>query len=222
LLLEQPEDFMQHHIIDRKTFKTQKWAHGETTELYVYPPDSGKTFRWRVSSATVTNERSNFTVYYGIKRWIMPFDGPLTLNHSYDGEPVYSIAMNPYETHCFKGDWDTEGIGIVRDFNLMLREGVAGKLKAIKLFSEQKVVLGDVFKEAFESPIISEDRQIILGFFSIDSGFKLANEKQVIVCMKDDLLLIAYSISEIEQLKLYEMSHPHSNTAHVVSFVVSY
>lgn len=217
---------MQHRIIDQKTYHTQKWAHGETTELCVFPPDSGKSFRWRVSSATVTKERSTFTVFYGVKRWILPFDGPLRLKHSNDGQSRFSITINPYEAHSFKGDWATESIGIVRDFNLMLRDDAVGILKAVKLYTGQSLSMGDAFKEAFEAPITSTDQttgqKITLGFYSIDSGFRLTNEKQVIVCIKDDLLLIDYSISEVEQLKQFEISHPHLNTVHVVGFVVCY
>lgn len=213
---------MQHRIIDQKTYHTQKWAHGETTELCVFPPDSGKSFRWRVSSATVTKERSTFTVFYGVNRWIMPFDGPLRLKHSNDGQSRFSITINPYETHSFKGDWDTESIGIVRDFNLMLRDDAVGMLKAIKIYAGQSMVMGEVFKEAFSAPIVRPNQKVTLGFYCIESGFRLTNEKQVIVCMKDDLLLVDYSISEVEQLKPFEISHPHLNTVHVVSFVVCY
>lgn len=213
---------MQHHIIDQNTFRTLKWAHGETTELYIYPPDSGKAFHWRVSSATVTKETSEFTVYYGVKRWIMPFDGPLTLQHSQEDEVLYGISLNPYDTHCFKGDWKTESTGIVRDFNLMLRDGVLGKIYVSKIYHGQKVSLGEVFKEANDWLPANTDLKITAGFYSIDSGFKLTNEKQAIVCMKDDLLLIDYSIESFEALKLYEMSHPSSDTIHVVSFIVCY
>ena len=107
-------DNMKYHVIDKAHQKTTSWPGGKATEIFIYPENANyaeRQFSWRVSSATVEKEESDFTPLYGIKRWILPFDAPLLLKHRNQQKPLYEILIKPYEAHCFKGDWDTKSIG---------------------------------------------------------------------------------------------------------------
>lgn len=119
-------------IIGQEEFTTTDWSGGKTTELMIYPKDSDykeKNFQFRISSATVELEESNFTKLPGIKRFITPLDGELKLTHD---DKEY-INLKPFEVYEFSGGIDTRSFGKVRDFNLMLRDKARGKLESIKI-----------------------------------------------------------------------------------------
>ena len=59
-------------------FKTTEWSGGSTTELFIYPPTSNyesRNFDFRISSATVEIEQSNFTKLPEISRQLMVLKG---------------------------------------------------------------------------------------------------------------------------------------------------
>ena len=108
------------------------WAGGKTTQLCIYPPESEyakRNFIFRISSATVECERSEFTVLPQVERIIMPLEGNLELSFGGYGQAF----LRPFEQARFDGGWNTTSIGKAADFNLMLREGAKGDLKVITL-----------------------------------------------------------------------------------------
>jgi environmental stress-induced protein Ves len=113
-------------------YKTSNWSGGTSTELYIYPENADYTsrnFLWRISSATVEIEKSNFTKLPGVKRIILPLDGVLKLNHV----GIRRVELKPFEQDVFSGDWLTESEGKVTDFNVMTKSGVDAKLTYLKL-----------------------------------------------------------------------------------------
>jgi uncharacterized protein len=115
-------------IITKEQQQTSTWAGGTTTQFAIYPEDSkyiNRDFLWRLSSAVVELEESNFTKLPGFDRHLMVLEGELKLVHS----EHHSINLKKYEQDSFKGSWDTVSFGSARDFNLMLKVGVKGSLE---------------------------------------------------------------------------------------------
>lgn len=216
---------MHFQTIEKKSFVTSAWAHGETTELFIYPENSRfseRDFLWRVSSATVTSEESDFTPFFGVKRWIMPFDSALKLTHEYNNKPLYSITLNPYEAHCFRGDWKTQSKGKVTDFNLMLKEEAYGLLKPIKLIPTKDQSLGALFQEAFDERLPLNQHKVTLGIYSKTVDLFLEHHEEVVKYSAGDLLFVHYALEEVDQLKKYLLKSDSQDYVNIVLFAVVY
>lgn len=103
------------------------WSGGTTTQISIAPEGAvyaDRDFHWRLSSATVDLEESDFTALPDYKRYIATLDGEIDVIHN-AGEPVH---LAPYKVHAFDGGWQTRSIGRCRDFNLMLRKGACDGL----------------------------------------------------------------------------------------------
>jgi environmental stress-induced protein Ves len=70
-------------------------------------------------------EESNFTKLPGFDRHLMVLDGALKVVH----HEHHTAMLKQYEQDSFKGSWDTVSYGRATDFNLMLKEGVKGRLE---------------------------------------------------------------------------------------------
>ena len=113
--------------LTQNDYKVSAWSGGTTTELFIWPvgADYGKReFSFRVSSATVDLEESDFTPLPGVERYITPISGGFTLKHP--GKPA--VVMGPMAApYRFSGGEDTHCVGRATDFNLMCK-GVAGEM----------------------------------------------------------------------------------------------
>lgn len=107
-------------ILHLRDFHTTCWSGGTTTELYLYPENGSyarRDFQFRISSATVETEESDFTILPGVERLITPLKGGFILTQP-DRPPVELRALGtPYR---FSGDVPTHCVGRATDFNLML------------------------------------------------------------------------------------------------------
>lgn len=123
-------------IYRQSDFKTSNWSGGKTTELFIYPKDSDYTkrnFSFRLSTATVEIEESDFTPLPGISRTLMVLDGKMKLTHQNEHE----CELNKGDVDQFDGAWNTSSTGTCVDFNLMTKDGTKGKLEAIFLEQDQ-------------------------------------------------------------------------------------
>ncbi len=137
-------------LIKEDEYITTAWSGGKTTQLFIYPEEadySRRNFKFRLSSATVESEKSEFTKLEGVYRFITPLDGQLKLTHDH----IQYIDLQPFEVYEFDGNKDTVSFGKVRDFNLMLRSGAEGKLDSICINKEQLLEeeIHGYFKEFF-------------------------------------------------------------------------
>lgn len=113
------------HDIVKKTadaYRVTGWSGGKTTELAIAPPEAiygERSFLWRVSSATVELERSEFTPLPDYERLLMILDGTLRIRHDQGAWET----LPAFQVHRFDGASDTVSEGRVIDFNLMLRKG---------------------------------------------------------------------------------------------------
>lgn len=120
--------------IKKEILTTNTWSGGTTTELFLYPENGdykSLDFDYRLSTASVDVESSNFTSLPGINRLIMSLTGPLELIHM----DQHTITLQPFEVDAFKGEWSTISRGKVVDFNLMYTNDYKASM-AVKDVSE--------------------------------------------------------------------------------------
>lgn len=114
-------------------YSVSRWSGGSTTELAIGPEGAryaDRDFLWRVSSATVDLETSEFTPLPDYERLIAPLFGTMVLSHN-GGAPV---TLDLLEVHAFSGGDSTHCEGKCTDFNLMLRRGCCeGRMTPVRL-----------------------------------------------------------------------------------------
>ena len=120
-------------VLTPDDYVTTQWSGGSTTQLMIAPPGAvyaDRDFLWRVSSATVELEESDFTPLPDYRRFISTIRGDMTLSH--DGGDVFTL--HPGDIHEFDGGAATRSVGRCTDFNLMLRKGEAdGSMSSLDL-----------------------------------------------------------------------------------------
>ena len=116
---------VDYQIIKPDCRSINKWAGGTTEELMIYPMGAqycNRDFAFRVSTAVVDLEQTDFTLLPAFTRWISILKGHIKLIHEGYGQ----VSLNPLEAYCFDGGWTTRSIGKCTDFNLMLGKGWNG------------------------------------------------------------------------------------------------
>lgn len=128
---------MKIDIYKAEDFKTTKWAGGSTTELYIHPPIANYAagnFNFRISSATVEIEKSNFTILPEVSRQLMVLSGSIKVSHKNHHE----IQLNKNEIDSFDGSWETSAGGTCVDFNLMTKGNTKGKISSFLISANKK------------------------------------------------------------------------------------
>lgn len=126
-------------LINPETFIYSQWAGGTTTQMAIWPQRAiyaTRDFSYRISRASVEIESSAFTALPGFKRFLTITEGTLDLKHN----DAPWLRLMPYEVHEFDGGDQTQALGCVKDFNLMLASGVQGEMLSIALAE------GDVYE----------------------------------------------------------------------------
>ncbi len=126
------------NILPAAAFITKTWSGGTSTELFIYPPSADYTkrdFQFRLSTATVEVEESEFSELPGISRKIMILEGETELIH----ENQHSKLLKKFDTDSFEGDWKTRSVGRCIDFNLMTKKPISGDLKSLLIEAEQTI-----------------------------------------------------------------------------------
>lgn len=133
-----------YKIIKKENYQTNEWAGGKTTQFSIYPEDSkyqDRNFIWRLSSATVEAESSQFTSLPDYNRILMVLEGKLELNHN----DIETINLNPFDQNLFDGSAITKCLGKAVDFNLMMRKDICtGKIKAISINKRDKSSINEI------------------------------------------------------------------------------
>lgn len=129
---------MNIDICKAEDFKTTKWSGGSTTELYIHPPSANYAtgdFNFRISSATVEIENSDFTILAGVSRQLMILKGSIILSHKNHHEK----QLNKMEIDCFDGQWETSAVGTCVDFNLMTKGNTEGKISSVCVSADKNL-----------------------------------------------------------------------------------
>jgi environmental stress-induced protein Ves len=130
-------------LVRRDQQQVSIWNGGTTTEIAICPKDavySGRDFVWRVSSARVASEESEFTSLPGIWRLMMVLEGDMTLEH----EHHHSVRLQPFQQDAFAGDWTTRSRGMARDFNVMLSGACSGRMEAVSVQGQSGLAIPDM------------------------------------------------------------------------------
>ncbi len=109
-------------LLTKDDYIVSRWSGGTTTQIAIMPPDASYTdrsFLWRLSSAMVEDEESDFTALPDYDRWLLLLEGSLDITHDNSS----AVRLMPYEAHAFDGGSRTRAKGRCTDFNLMLRKG---------------------------------------------------------------------------------------------------
>lgn len=121
---------MKYKVYKESDYKSNRWTGGQTTELAIYPMDRAyleRNFIWRLSSATIEKEESDFSRLSDYNRVLMVLDGEVVLSH--EGQRV--ARLKTLEQDRFDGGFQTRSFGKITDFNLMVRKGNEGYLDVI-------------------------------------------------------------------------------------------
>jgi len=127
---------MQTAILNNQQFKMSNWSGGTTTELFIFPHDASyqkRNFIFRLSTARVEMEKSEFTSLPGVTRKIMILDGEIRINH----QNHYAKNLRKFDVDTFEGDWKTTSVGRCTDFNLMTTEKISVDLTAVVIEENQ-------------------------------------------------------------------------------------
>lgn len=117
--------------------KTVSWASGTSTELFIFPADGNfqtRDFDYRISTATVEAEETNFSDFSGLTRILLVLNGKLTLIH----ENRYTKELETFDQDRFDGAWKTRSKGKVQDFNVMFKENYDAEVNHFSLAENDK------------------------------------------------------------------------------------
>lgn len=182
------------NLIRKGELQTSRWSGGTTTELLIYPEKakySERNFKWRLSSAKVEVDESDFTHLPGISRIIMIIDGKLILEH----KGHHKAVLESFEQDSFMGDWDTKSLGKVTDFNLMMNEECTGRLQVLSFKPEDTIKI--LLNESSE-----ESSQITDTFYVVQGNLQIAEQDKVFEVNEGELLSVTRASSENK----YELS----------------
>ncbi len=110
-------------IVTTSDFLISTWAGGKTTQLYISPEHASlgeRNFDWRISSAVVAVEESEFSLFEGYERILIPLEGTLQMEHETENG-LMNQSVNEFELARFSGSWKTKGKGKLIDFNLIFK-----------------------------------------------------------------------------------------------------
>lgn len=113
---------MEWKLLTREDYVTAHWSGGTTTQLAIFPEGAAyadRDFLWRLSSAAVELEHSDFTPLPDYDRLLSVLEGELKLKIG--AQEPFSLA--PGRVVAFDGGVPVESWGRCVDFNLMVRKG---------------------------------------------------------------------------------------------------
>lgn len=169
-------------IIRKQDTKTTLWSGGTTTQLAIFPEDGDyakRCFIWRVSSARVEVDESEFTSLPGVERCLMILDGKLWLSH----EGRYEMNLERFQQDNFNGGWKTVSRGRVTDFNLMVTDG-EGRLQVLEIEPKASKVIT-------ASGLVPEWEMISEVFYFLSDGVEVAITGESVKMNRGDVLLHA-------------------------------
>lgn len=163
--------------IEKKDMPVSEWSGGTTTEIAIYPAGAkyaDREFIFRISTAKVELDESDFTSLPDYDRIIASIEGAMELTHALRGGERSAIVEPLRTVHRFDGGVPTHCVGRARDLNLMLRKGSAeGDLRFLE--RGENVVL----------PMAANDFALVYEFESGTAHLAHADEEDFLVFMAD-------------------------------------
>ncbi|MDR0921359.1 MAG: HutD family protein [Lactobacillales bacterium] len=169
-------------------FTVTNWSGGTTRQLFIYPENSDyekRNFDFRISSATVEEEKTTFTALPEYHRILMVLENQVTLFHE-----VSSVHLKPYEQTSFEGSRVTKSEGCCTDFNLMFTDDYFGEVTA---------------KIGKAEEILTPHAQYF--FYSITDNITFEIGQTTILIHAGELMSLS-ELSEKEEIKINSSSQP--------------
>lgn len=158
------------------------WSGGTSTQLYIQPVGTifeDRKFDLRISTASITQEFSDFTPFTGYTRKLKVLEGNLTIDH----ENQYSKDLIPFDQDQFSGDWKTKGKGIITDFNVIFKPGIDVILYHIEFDPGEKLILLNTnmkFIYVYKgNGSINEQKVIVQDFIEINEEEEIHFEAEI-------------------------------------------
>ena len=169
------------------------WSGGTTTQIAIAPAGAvyaERDFLWRVSSASVELEESDFTPLPDYNRFNAALEGEMILTHD-GGE---AISVKPFAVHEFDGGVHTHSVGCCTDFNLMLRKGAcSGSLTALELTAGEVHTLA--LKDEWVLYCVSGSAAV--GEITLTCGESARGTEAFALCACTDAVLMLAEIKKI-------------------------
>jgi len=123
---------MNINVITSKEQITSKWSGGTTTQLFIYPKNKNYKnldFSFRISTANIEVEKSEFTLLPNISRKLMILDGEIKIKH----KDHHKKILTKFDIDEFDGSWETTSIGKCTDFNIMTKNNTRSELSYLTI-----------------------------------------------------------------------------------------
>lgn len=184
---------MTTKLLPSSKFKPNQWPGGTTTELFIFPLTSNyhqRDFDFRLSTATVEVESSDFTPLHGVARTLMVLDGKMNLSH----KGQHSSELDKFSVDRFDGGWETTSIGKCTDFNLMTIGQASGDQQGLDIQKGRQI----------DFPIQNSLSWLFLYIYTGELSIGINKEQYTI--KKGDLLAIQHPILDSVQIQGVENS----------------
>lgn len=102
------------------------WGGGETCQIFIYPEQcnyADRDFIFRISSATIKESPSTFTILENYDRILVSLEQAIELAFQ-----DTSFLLKPFVPLSFSGADFVSSTGTTTDFNVMMRKGTEAKL----------------------------------------------------------------------------------------------
>ncbi|MEI6457096.1 MAG: HutD family protein [bacterium] len=189
---------MAFEIIRKDQQKISAWAGGKTTQLAIHPPDASykhMNFLFRLSTATIEKEESEFSILPGVTRQIMILNGRLELQH----EGHDSKSLNAFESSTFDGGWKTTGHGKATDFNLMTKGETKGWLEHIRLKPGESLDLKQEIHNDYIAVYLADGE---VSFTVVPDGFPVTAQKGDLIILSPGNSNQAMKLNAVRQADL--------------------
>lgn len=164
-------------ILTSEHFTVSSWSGGQTTQLLIHPEGSSlpeRNFEWRISSAVVETEESEFTNFEGYERLLIPLKGKLEMEHQTPNGIMHQ-QVDEEELARFSGSWPTKGKGKLTDFNLIFKPHHHPKVHILNFPEGSEYTIGEEIAlfYLFEGSIRAEGRLISSPALVLNNDHKL-------------------------------------------------
>lgn len=180
-------------VIQIADFVTTQWSGGATTQLAISPKSArveNRDFDWRLSTALVSSEESEFTVFKDYKRILLPLNESLVLQHHTESGLLENF-LHPLESAMFEGSWKTTSKGKVHDFNLIYKPHLNPIVQAISFSERTDLNVDEKFTHCF---LYQGEVQWEGETFSAPCFFDELNTKQEQFCISANSIFIFISL----------------------------
>jgi environmental stress-induced protein Ves len=160
----------------KENYLESEWAGGTTRQFYIFPEDSSvekRDFLFRVSSAKINLDQSDFSAFEGYSRLLLTLDHSIQIQHNEKSEK----KIRPFEIEAFDGALKTTSKGKCTDFNLIFRPERHGEIAVHHLKESKEFVFSRQPYEKFALLFLQKGRLELEGQ-TIDCGDCLVLEEE--------------------------------------------